>query len=115
MAKVEQFAAAADAIDAFAADDQQLGDAYVTVLVHGGIAAADVVCCARLGRHAIGERHDDAIGLIDKVDGDLARALGVLLGMKTKAGYSAVPTSADDRKRAARAFTALLAAARQHR
>lgn len=115
LAKAEQFAAAAELIDAFADDDRQLGDAYVTVLVHGGIAAADVICCARLGRHAAGENHNEAIDLISRVDAALGRALGVLLGLKTKAGYSAIHASAEDRKRASRAFDALLAAARLER
>jgi hypothetical protein len=99
-------------IDEVVDDDSDLCDAYVTLCVHAGIAAADVICCARLGRHAQGENHNDAIGLLEKVDTTHAQALGVLLGMKTRSGYSAVPTSTTDRKRARRAAGALVDAAR---
>jgi hypothetical protein len=43
---------AAEIVDAFADEDLDLDDACVTLLVHAGIAAADVVCCRRLGKHA---------------------------------------------------------------
>ena len=54
--------------DELADDESDLCDSHVTLCVHAGIAAADVICCARLGRHAHGENHDEAIGLIEKVD-----------------------------------------------
>lgn len=42
-------------------------DAYVPLCVHAGIAASDVVCCAKLGEHAQGENHDEAVGLLAPV------------------------------------------------
>ena len=49
-----------------------------------------------------------------KPDGpELSIALGVLLGMKTKAGYGERPVSAEDRTRAPRRAKQLVDAARQ--
>lgn len=48
LAKAIQFFEAADTIAAFA-DAKEAGDALVTLLVHAGVAASDVLCCARLG------------------------------------------------------------------
>ena len=88
MAKARQFSDAATLISELASDDSNLGDAYITLCVHAGIAAADVICCARLGK-------------------ELRR----LLGLKTKAGYSSAPSSAADQKVAGRASTRLVDAA----
>ena len=112
LAKAEQFPSAAELIDELADGDQDLCDAYVTLCVHAGIAAADVLCCAKLGRHATGENHDEAKRLVSLVDPGAGQALGTLLGMKTKAGYSALRMTATDRRRASRAAEALLTAAR---
>ena len=76
--------------------------------VHAGIAAADVICCAQLGVHASGENHNDAVGLLAKVDMGMARHLDTLLRMKTRSGYSAAPSSEADRKKAGRAANALV-------
>lgn len=54
LAKAEQFSAAAETVEILADEDSDIGDAFVTLCVHAGIAAADVVCCARLGVHAPG-------------------------------------------------------------
>ena len=76
MAKARQFVEAAETVEALADDANDVADAYVTLCVHAGIAAADVICCRRLGEH--------------------------------KAGYSAVPASGSDYKRAGRAARALV-------
>lgn len=118
MAKAEQFLDAAETILEFADDEADVGDAYVTLCVHAGIAAADVICCVNLGRHASGESHQEAVGLLRTVapDGDaLATALSTLLGMKTRAGYAARPVTAQNRTRARRAAQKLVTAARQRR
>jgi hypothetical protein len=114
--KAEQFWDAAEAIRELADDEAEIGDVYVTLCVHAGIAAADVVCCRALGEHAFGEDHNAAVGLIRRTrpDGDrLAAALSVLLGMKTRAGYSASPISITDRKRAQRQAERILRAAQE--
>jgi hypothetical protein len=116
--KAEQFMEAAATIRDLADDERDVGDAYVTLCIHAGIAAADVVCSIALGEHAQGEDHNAAISHIAKVrpDGrDLGDSLRVLLTMKTRAGYSHERVSASDRKRAGRAAERLLAAARQRR
>lgn len=81
--------------------------------VHAGIASADVICCARLGVHARGDDHAQAVALLRQAEGASARLLGDLLGMKTKAGYSAVGVSTRDVKRAGRAARQLLDAAKR--
>jgi hypothetical protein len=108
--KARQFQEAAKVIEAFL-EDVDLGDAYVTLCIHAGIAAADAICCARLGEHAKGEDHQQAVMLLRQVDEAASRHLDDLLRMKTKAGYSHQHSSRDDQKRAGRAATALVLAA----
>ena len=110
--KAEQFHDAAQGVLTLADDNDDVSDAFVTLCVHAGIAAADVICCASLGKHATGENHQTAVGLLRQVDKDAARHLKTLLDMKTKAAYTALAVSADDVKRASRAVDALVAAAR---
>lgn len=111
--KATQFDQVARDVLALADEDDDVGDAYVTLLVHAGIAAADVICCAALGKHATGSNHNQALDLLRQADSSSTKHLKTLLDMKTKAGYTAVASSADDIKRASRAATALIAAARQ--
>jgi hypothetical protein len=63
--KARQFMDAANTIETLADDGVDVADAYVTLCVHAGIAAADVICCARLGKHSQGEDHVSAVGLLD--------------------------------------------------
>ncbi|MFI5590718.1 hypothetical protein ACIA5G_37120 [Amycolatopsis sp. NPDC051758] len=96
--------------------DRELGkhaDAYVTLCVHAGIAAADALCCAGLGEHAQGESHNDAVELLAKVDKDAGRALSALLKMKTKAGYTHTSPTVEEAKRAGRSAETLVLRARQ--
>lgn len=111
LVKAEGFVQAADDIELLD-DNGQLRDAVVTLYVHAGIAASDVICCARLGEHSTGDNHAEAIGLLKAADSVSSRHLAVLLSMKTKAGYSHLGASAADVKKAARAATQLLETAR---
>jgi hypothetical protein len=116
--KAEQFMEGAETIRDLADDERDVGDAYVTLCIHAGIAAADVVCSIALGEHAQGDDHNAAVSHLSKVrpDGqDLGDSLRALLTMKTRAGYSHERVSASDRKRAGRAAERLLTAARQRR
>jgi hypothetical protein len=116
--KAGEFADAAQTIREFADDEADVGDAYVTLLIHAGVAAADVICCAELGEHARGESHNDAIELIRRVRPGgtaLANALSTLLGAKTRAGYGHQRVNKDTRIRCARAAEKLLQAARDRR
>lgn len=70
MRRAEQFADAAETIRDFADDEADVGDAYVTLLIHAGIAAADVICCEALGEHAQSESHTAAVELLRRVRPD---------------------------------------------
>lgn len=105
--KAKQYAVAAEALS----EDDTLGDAYVTNCVHAGIAAADVICCARISEHSVGENHNDAADLLAPTapDGrELANHLRTLLSMKTKAGYGAQLVGRTECVRAGRAMAALV-------
>ena len=67
LAKAEQFLQGAEIIREFAADEQDIADAYVTLCVHCGVAAADVICCIALGGHVQGEDHNEAVTQLSKV------------------------------------------------
>lgn len=97
LAKAQQFADAAREVLLLADEAMDVADAFVTLAVHSGIAAADAVCCRRLGVYARPESHHDSVELLSNADNDAARHLRTLLGMKTRAGYSHVPVSAQDR------------------
>ena len=88
-------------------------DAFVTLCIQAGIAASDVICCARLGQHAQGQDHNEAVTLLAEANSESAKHLRVLLGMKSKAGYSHTGISASDARRAGRAANALVETARR--
>jgi hypothetical protein len=113
LVKARQFMDAAHMIETLADEAGDIADAYVTLCVHAGIAAADVICCARLGRHARGDDHGSAVELLERTGPDAARHLRTLLSMKTKAGYTAIPVSGSEHTRAGRAARALVDAAEQ--
>lgn len=110
--KAEQFAEAAENVAELADEIDDVADAYVTLLVHAGIAAADVICCTRLGEHAQGENHNDGVALLRRADDSAARHLEILLRMKTRISYGHTSASHDDQKKAQRAVDALIKAAR---
>ncbi len=116
--KAEQFLEAAETIREVADDEHDVADALVTLYVHAGVAAADVLCCIALGEHAQGERHDEALDLLTRVrphGPDLAKSLRPLLGIKTRAGYSDRPVTREDCTRAQRHAAKLVRAARDRR
>jgi hypothetical protein len=115
LAKARQFGEAADMIDALVSDESELADAFITLCIHAGIASADVICCARLGEHAHGQDHHDAIALVERVDKSAAKHLAVLLDMKTRSGYSPISSSSADRRRARRAAQSLIESAERTR
>jgi hypothetical protein len=84
-------------------DPSTVTASVATSYVHAGIAAADTICCARLGRHSRGENHDDAVQLLLMVDRDVANALRRLLRLKSKAAYTAERVSSAEMARARRA------------
>jgi hypothetical protein len=110
--KAGQFADAAATVAELADEAGDVADAYVTLLIRAGIAAADVICCARLGEHAQTDSHQEAVALLKKADPGSARALEILLKMKTRIEYGHTPASAEDQKRAQRAADGLVRTAR---
>ena len=91
--------------------EERHADTSVTLYVLAGIAAADVVCCARLGKHAQGENHGDAVALLAEVDTGLAGDLRTLLGIKSKASYGHDTVNKKEIARAVRAAQRLFEAA----
>jgi len=89
-------------------------ESYVQLCILAGVAAADVICCAKLGHHSQGEDHNAAASLLNSVDGPSAKNLRVLLGMKTRSGYGHSASATNDKKRAGRAATALVEEAMQY-
>ncbi|HEX6688851.1 MAG TPA: hypothetical protein VF085_09330 [Solirubrobacterales bacterium] len=113
--KALQFRDAAKTIREFADDEGEIGDAFVTLCVHAGIAAADTLCCEALGHHAQGDNHAQAITELSKVTprGDeLSNDLRLLLQMKPRAEYGPIPVTVEQRKRAWRRAERLVEAAR---
>ena len=105
--KAIEFRDSAELIEAFMSDADHR-DAYVTLCVHAGIAAADVICMDAVGEYYSGPSHDQAAKLLTKADAPSAKQLTALLGMKTKAGYSDVPVSNEQLARAKRAMEGLV-------
>lgn len=110
--KATQFLDAAETIREFADDEAEVGDAYVTLCVHAGVAAADVLCCRALGHHVQGDDHAEAIAELSKVGRQHGQDLHALLAMKTRAGYGYAAVNSAQRKRAGRAARRLVEASR---
>lgn len=66
------------------------------------------LCAAALGKHAKGDDHSAAGTLLASVDLDASKALNVLLGMKTRAGYGHDPISKVNLTKAERAAHLLI-------
>ncbi|MEX2251410.1 MAG: hypothetical protein WD895_04975 [Acidimicrobiia bacterium] len=85
--------------------------AAVSNAVLAGIAAADSICCQRLGRHAAGDDHQQALALIEEA-GEVGREarhhLETLLSIKHKAQYEEVDPTVTEAKRAIRAMRSIL-------
>ena len=82
--------------------------------VLAAIAAADALCCLRLGRHARGQAHQEATALLKTVRPDgpaLAKDLATVLGVKDAAHYGTVFVSATVLQSTLRATTRLVEAA----
>ena len=68
--KAEQFLEVAAMARDLADDEEDVGDAVVTLCVHAGIAAADVISCKALGHFVQGQDHLQAIAELSKVTAD---------------------------------------------
>lgn len=98
------------------ASDGPTRSAAVSNAVLAGIAAADAICCRRLGQHAAGSDHQQALDLLGQA-GDLGasarRELAALLAAKNKAQYEQTDPTVAEAKRAIRAMQRLLELAAQ--
>ena len=106
--KARAFAEAARIVLEFQHEDVDLSSSYVTLVVHAGIAASDVLCMRKLKVYSRGESHTDAVNLLKQAEPGAAKHLDALLSLKTKAGYSIDGISTSDLKQAQRAINALL-------
>lgn len=92
-------------------EDGPTRSAAVSNAVLAGIAAADSICCRRLGRHAAGDDHQPALALVEEA-GDVGREarrhLQTLLSIKDKAQYEEVDPTVTEAKRAMRAMRSIL-------
>jgi hypothetical protein len=98
VSKSEQYLAAAE---------RELGERlYVpatSLAIHAAINAADAVCGVRLGKRSGGQNHEEVLGLLATAGADgmaVAKELGRLLPLKTKAEYDPVDLSKTDAGRA---------------
>ncbi len=110
--KANGFLRAADIIEPYISEDVNLADAYVTLCVHAGIAASDVICCAKRQGHSIDPDHKSAVAILADMDEPNSVHLDTLVSVKTQSGYThihATPNLCEDVKNAA---TALVTAAR---
>lgn len=108
LAKAEEFFDNADLL----AGDEHRRNAAASLFVDAGIAAADVLCCKRLGEHAQGPDHNDAVMLLRRVDDNLAKHLRKLLVNKTRISYSDQALPATEFKKVQRAAAQLVEAAK---
>jgi hypothetical protein len=92
-------------------DDGPTRSAAVSNAVLAGIAAADSICCRRLGRHAAGDDHQQAIALVQEA-GDVGwkarRHLEALVSIKHKAQYEEVNPTVSEARKAIRAMRSIL-------
>ncbi|MDO9396798.1 MAG: hypothetical protein Q7T71_09655 [Herbiconiux sp.] len=109
--KMVQFVEATEIILAIA-DDDDLRGAVVTLAVHAGIAASDVICLRRLGYYWQSANHHEAIEHLRRADAGSAGHLSTLLALKTRAGYGHGAMSSDSVTRSTRAMQHLAAAVR---
>lgn len=118
LGEAEDLLDAAESIRTLASDEPDVGDAYVTLCVHAGIAAADAICCLRLGYHVASTDRPQAVTELSRVrpdGGQLGGALRVLLGMQSRAGSAAEAANTGQRERARKRAEQLFTAAQSQR
>ena len=96
-------------------NDSYHPDVVVTLAVHAAIAAADVICSVRLGKHSADGNHDAAVALLREYDAKLAGDLDIVLCRKQRAGYSDSDLTDADTKAVLRSTERLLEAAQNTR
>ena len=92
-------------------DDGPTRSAAVSNAVLAAIAAADGICCTRLGRHSSDTNDDQVLVLLrhcGKVGEDAAKTIQALLALKSKAQYQETDPTAGETKQALRAMEKVL-------
>jgi HEPN domain len=102
------------------AAERELGErlymAATSLAIHAAINAADAVCGIRLGKRSGGQNHEEVLGLLTTAGADgkeVAKELGRLLPLKTKAEYDPVDVSKTDAGRAVERARRCVAIARR--
>lgn len=78
-----------------------------------GIAAADAICCIRLGERSTSSDHSDSVSLLAKVSPELAQKLSTLIGSKPTSHYGENFIGVETLKSCLRAMDQLVLAATQ--
>lgn len=107
LSKADEFLEAAEHLQ----DD--LPNAAADFFVDAGIAAADVICCVRLGVHSNSGTHSDAVALLEQAERGIEKHLSTLLGLKNKAAYTHQALSVAECGKMSRAAAHLVEAARR--
>lgn len=80
----------------------------VSNAILSGIASSDVICCVRLGEHAAGEEHQQAVELLRRAHEQAAKHLDRLLRRKSQSAYSDLSSTPKHAEQALRDAGALL-------
>lgn len=88
-------------------------NSIVSLYVLAGIAASDVICCARLGERSSSENHTDAVAVLRRAAPASVAALQRLLSGKSAAAYGAKPSSGQRVLEARNAAAKLMDTARE--
>lgn len=110
--KARGFLRAADIIEPYISEDVNLADAYLTLCVHAGIAASDVICCAKRQMHSIDPDHKSAVAFLAEVDEPNSVHLDTLVSVKTQSGYTHIHATPELCENVKAAATVLVNAAR---
>ena len=84
-------------LDAAVVVEDDMPNASVDLFVDAGIAAADAICCSRLGGYAAGDNHNEAISLLGTGRTWHGEAFAHLSEFESKVAYKHQPVSADER------------------
>ncbi len=104
---------ASEFLDAGLVLDDEMADAAIALFVNAGIAAADLTCGARLGKHSASDSHNAATTLLAKAEPGMEKHLRTLLNVKSKVAYTHHPASREEHKKSRRAAELLVEAARR--
>lgn len=109
LSKAIEFLSAAEHLE------DEMTNAAGDLFVDAGIAAADVICCVRLGVHSSSGNHSEAVALLEQADKGSGKHLSVPLGLKNKAAYTDEDLSSAECTKMNRAASQLVESAKRVR